>query len=176
MDLLAALTVSCLDLLAVVDGVSCLDLDLGVLLLTSLDLADGFSVSTDLPVLLLDGAADLLLVVSSAFPADFEVPSFKLSLPLDFCPDLAVASFDLLLGEASISCFSDGSAFLGFSSYDFPKLLHQHWLLAPLLTYYHLQQVPSVPSRDSIFCLSISIVNCELLPGRIIIANCPFIK
>lgn len=99
LDLLAALTVSCLDLLAVVDGVSCLDLDLGVLLLTSLDLADGFSVSTDLPVLLLDGAADLLLVVSSAFPADFEVPSFKLSLPLDFCPDLAVASFDLLQKE-----------------------------------------------------------------------------
>lgn len=97
LDLLEALTVSCLDLLAVV-GVSCLDLDLGVLL-TSLDLADGFSVSTDWSVLFLDWSPDLLLVVLSVFPADFELPSFKLTLPLDFCPDFAVASFDLLQKE-----------------------------------------------------------------------------
>lgn len=105
MDLTAAVTVSCLDLLAVVDGVSCLDLDLGVLLLTSLDRADGFSVSsTDLPLLFLDWALDLLLVVPSVLPPDFEVPSFKLclSLPssLDFCPDFVAVSFDLLQKES----------------------------------------------------------------------------
>lgn len=97
LDFMAALTLSCLDLLAVVDGVSCLDLDFGVLL-TSFDLADSFSVSTDLPVLFLDWAPDLLLIVSSVLPPDFEVLSFKLSLPLDFCPDFVV-SFDLLQKE-----------------------------------------------------------------------------